>query len=156
MIKREWKGEPLWLYQLWWRWEQDPNKMTARKIWDLPVLYSLLDVMCSVCWRGGCVQYTCIGGEGGTDKWGRKLNSCWYTAHSSLGMTLIRANTLAFGLIGKTDHIESKNFAFGLWIWYLEARSRYSDFGNICFEFSLECSNNIHRATPNFHHKWIF
>jgi hypothetical protein len=44
---------------------QDPNKMTARKIWDLPLLYSLLDVMCSVCCRGGCVQYTCIGGEGG-------------------------------------------------------------------------------------------
>jgi hypothetical protein len=39
--------------------------MTARKIWDLPLLYSLLDVMCSVCCRGGCVQYTCIGGEGG-------------------------------------------------------------------------------------------
>jgi hypothetical protein len=33
-------------------------------------------------------------------------SSCCYTAHSSLGMTLISANTLAFGLIGKTDHIE--------------------------------------------------
>ncbi len=35
-------------------------------------------------------------------------SSCWYnyTAHSSLGMMLIRANTLAFGLIGITDHIE--------------------------------------------------
>jgi len=42
-----------------------PNKMTAKKIWLLPLLYSLLDVMCSVCRRGGCVQYTCIGGEGG-------------------------------------------------------------------------------------------
>jgi hypothetical protein len=39
---------------------QDP-----RKIWDLTLLYSLLDVMCFVCRRGGCVQYTCIGGEGG-------------------------------------------------------------------------------------------
>jgi hypothetical protein len=28
-------------------------------------------------------------------------SSCWYSAHSSLGMTLISANTLAFGLIGK-------------------------------------------------------
>ncbi len=28
---------------------QDQNKMTARNIWDLPLLYSLLDVMCSVC-----------------------------------------------------------------------------------------------------------
>ena len=44
---------------------QNPNKMTARKIWDLPLLYSLLDVMCSVCCRVGCVQYTCIGEEGG-------------------------------------------------------------------------------------------
>jgi hypothetical protein len=44
--------------------EQDPNKMTARKIWDLPLLYSLSDVTCSVCCRGGFVQYTCIGGEG--------------------------------------------------------------------------------------------
>jgi hypothetical protein len=39
--------------------------MTARKIWDLSLLYSLWDVMCSVYRRGGCVQYTCIGGEGG-------------------------------------------------------------------------------------------
>ncbi len=58
MSEREWNGEPLWLYQLWWRGGQDPNKMTARKIWDLPLLYSLLDVMCSVCRRGGCVQYS--------------------------------------------------------------------------------------------------
>jgi hypothetical protein len=33
-------------------------------------------------------------------------NSSWNTAHSSLGMTLIRANTLAISLIGKTDQIE--------------------------------------------------
>jgi hypothetical protein len=65
MSKREKKGKPLWLNQLWWRGGQDPNKMTARKIWDLSLLYSLLEVMCSVCRRGGCVQYTCIGGEGG-------------------------------------------------------------------------------------------
>jgi hypothetical protein len=32
-------------------------------------------------------------------------SSFWYTAHSILGMTLISANTLAFGLIGKTNHI---------------------------------------------------
>ncbi len=32
--------------------------------------------------------------------------SCWYSAHRCLGMTLISANTLAFGLIGKTDNIE--------------------------------------------------
>ncbi len=31
-------------------------------------------------------------------------------------------------------------FVLGIWIWYLEARSRYWDFGNICFKFSLECS----------------
>ena len=37
------------LYQLWWPGGQDPNKMTAGKIWHLPFLYSLLDVMCSVC-----------------------------------------------------------------------------------------------------------
>ncbi len=144
----------MWLYQLWWRGGQDPNKTTARKIWDLPLLHSLLDVMCSVCRRGGCVQYICIGGEGGRQmsqkarvltligvltssaggKWPSRFDfyhdgrwegqpmlpdlegagqlrafgnsSCWYTAHSSLGMTLIRANTLAFGLIGKTDHIQ--------------------------------------------------
>jgi hypothetical protein len=41
-------------------------------------------------------------------------SSCWYTAHSSLGMTLIRSNTLAFGLICKTDQIELYNFAVGL------------------------------------------
>jgi hypothetical protein len=33
-------------------------------------------------------------------------SSSWYRAHSSLGMTLIRANNLAFGLIGKADHLE--------------------------------------------------
>ncbi len=38
------------------------------------------------------------------------------------------------------DHMELKKFVLGIWIWYLEARSRYWDFGNICFEFSLECS----------------
>jgi hypothetical protein len=73
----EWKGEPLWLYQLWWRLGQVPNKMTARKIWDLSLLYLLLYVMCFVCRRGGCEQYsTPVLGEGGTDKWGRKLE-CW-------------------------------------------------------------------------------
>ncbi len=34
-------------------------------IFNEPALYSFLDVMCTVCCRGGCVQYTCIGGEGG-------------------------------------------------------------------------------------------
>jgi hypothetical protein len=39
-------------------------------------------------------------------------SSCWYTAHTcSLGMTLVKANTLTFGLIGKTDQIELYNFA---------------------------------------------
>ncbi len=47
-------------------------------------------------------------------------SSCWLTAHSSLGMTLISANTLAFGLIGKTDHIALKKlvfweYEFGIW-----------------------------------------
>jgi hypothetical protein len=60
-------------------------------------------------------------------------SSCWYTAHSILSMTLIRANILACGLIGKTDHIE----LFGnINLIYLEERSRYWDFGNTCFEFS--------------------
>ncbi len=39
--------------------------MKARKISDLPLLYSHLDVMCSVWRRGPYVQYTCIEGEGG-------------------------------------------------------------------------------------------
>ncbi len=38
------------------------------------------------------------------------------------------------------DHIELKKIFLGIWTWYLEARSRYWDFGNICFEFSLECA----------------
>ncbi len=44
------KGGAIVLYQLWWQGGQDPNKMTTRKIWDLPLLhvYSLLDVICSV------------------------------------------------------------------------------------------------------------
>jgi hypothetical protein len=40
-------------------------------------------------------------------------SSCWYKAHSSLGMMLISANTLAFALFGKTDHIEFKKFVLG-------------------------------------------
>jgi hypothetical protein len=35
--------------------------------------------------------------------------------------------------------MELKKFVLGIGIWYLEARSRYWDFGNICFKFSLEC-----------------
>jgi hypothetical protein len=30
---------------------QDPDEMTAKKIWHLPLQYSFLDVMCSVCLR---------------------------------------------------------------------------------------------------------
>ncbi len=45
--------------------------MTAKKIWHPPLIYSLLDVMCSV------------------------------HISSSLGRTLISASTLAFVLIGK-------------------------------------------------------
>ncbi len=45
-------------------------------------------------------------------------SSCWYTAHSTLGMTLIRSNTLASGLNGKTDHIDYKtllwDYEFGI------------------------------------------
>ncbi len=37
-------------------------------------------------------------------------SSCWYRAHSSLGMTLISANTLAFGLIGKQTEWNYKKF----------------------------------------------
>jgi hypothetical protein len=74
MSKGEWKGEQLWLYQLWWRGGQDPNKMTARKIWHLPLLYSLLDVICSVWHSGGCVHCTVhLYWRRG---WGRKPE-CW-------------------------------------------------------------------------------
>ncbi len=72
MSTREWNGEPLWLYQLWWWGGQEPNKMTARKIWDLPLLYSLL--FC-VPQRGLCTVHL-YWSRGGTDKWGRKLE-CW-------------------------------------------------------------------------------
>ncbi len=37
----------MWLYQLWWQWGQDPNKMTARKIWDLPLIYWMSCVLCA-------------------------------------------------------------------------------------------------------------
>jgi hypothetical protein len=67
-------------------------------------------------------------------------SSCWYTALMSLGMTLIRANTLAFGLIGKDGPHGIIKICFGNMNLVLEARPRYWDFGNICFEFSLECS----------------
>ena len=135
--------------------------MTARKIWDLPLLYSLLDVMCSVCRRGGCVQYTCIGVGGDRQmrqkarvltligvltssargqwpsrsdfyhdgRWeGQPMqpdlegagllrafgnSSCQYMALMSLGMTLIRANTLAFGLIGKDELHRIIKICFG-------------------------------------------
>ncbi len=151
MSKREWKEEPLWLYQLWWgggrtkiRWQQ---KRFGIFLYYIPSWMSC--VLCAQKWLWTVHLYW---RRGGTDKWGRKLecwpwlaswpsqledsgpvgliftmtgagkgnpccltwkelvswehSSCWYTAHSSLGMTLIRANTLAFGLIGKTDHIE--------------------------------------------------
>jgi hypothetical protein len=39
-----------------------------------------------------------------------------------------------FGLVFTKTQV----YKFGHW--YLEARLRYSDFGNICFEFSLECT----------------
>jgi hypothetical protein len=49
-----------------------------------------------------------------------RQSSCWYTALMSLGMTLIRANTLTFGLIGKDGpHRINKNlfweYEFGIW-----------------------------------------
>jgi hypothetical protein len=49
-------------------------------------------------------------------------SSCWYTAHRSLGMRLISGNTLAFGLIGKTNrpHKIKKNlfweYECGIWM----------------------------------------
>jgi hypothetical protein len=64
-------------------------------------------------------------------------SSCWYTALMSLGMTLIRANTLAFSLIGKDGPHGIIKICFGNM--NLEVRSSYWDFGNICFKFSLEC-----------------
>jgi hypothetical protein len=39
--------------------------------------------------------------------------SCWYTALMSSGMTLIRANTLAFGLIGKDGPHRIIKICFG-------------------------------------------
>jgi hypothetical protein len=44
-----------------------PNKKTARKIWDLLLLYSLLEVMCSVPQRWLCTVHLCWR-RGGTDK----------------------------------------------------------------------------------------
>ncbi len=40
-------------------------------------------------------------------------SSCWYTALMSLGMTLIRANTLAFSLIGKDGPHRIIKICFG-------------------------------------------
>jgi hypothetical protein len=40
-------------------------------------------------------------------------SNCWYTAHSSLGMTLISSNTLAFGLIGKDRTHRTIKICFG-------------------------------------------
>ncbi len=40
-------------------------------------------------------------------------SSCWYTALMILGMTLIRANTLAFGLIGKDGPDRIIKICFG-------------------------------------------
>jgi hypothetical protein len=40
-------------------------------------------------------------------------SSCWYTALMSLAMTLIRANTLAFGLIGKDGPHRIIKICFG-------------------------------------------
>jgi hypothetical protein len=43
------------------------------------------------------------------------ISSCCYTAHRSLGMTLIRASTLAFGLIGKQNYkILLWDYEFGI------------------------------------------
>ncbi len=46
-------------------------------------------------------------------------SSCWYTALMGLGMTLITANTLAFGLISKDGPHRIKFFfceyEFGIW-----------------------------------------
>jgi hypothetical protein len=57
----------MWLYQLWWQGGQDPNKMTARKIWDLPVhIHSWMSfVLCSA---EVAVYSTPVLEEGGTDK----------------------------------------------------------------------------------------
>jgi hypothetical protein len=40
-------------------------------------------------------------------------SSCWYTALMSLGMTLIRANTLAFGFIGEDGPHRIIKICFG-------------------------------------------
>jgi hypothetical protein len=66
-------------------------------------------------------------------------SSCWYMALMSLGMTLIRANTPAFSLIGKDGPHGIIKICFENM--NLEARSRYWDFGNICFKLSLECGS---------------
>jgi hypothetical protein len=69
-------------------------------------------------------------------------SSCWYTALMSLGMMLIRANTLAFGLIGKDGPhriikicLGNMNLVFGSEV------SLLGFWEYICFEFSLECVN---------------
>jgi hypothetical protein len=61
-----------------------------------------------------------------------QLRASGNTAYSSLGMTLISTNTLAFG---KTDYKEFKKFVLDIEIWYWEAMC-FWDFGNSCFEFS--------------------
>jgi hypothetical protein len=61
----------------------------------------------------------------------------------SLGMTLIRANTLAFGLIGKDGPHGIIKICFGNMNLVFGSEVSYWDFGNICFEFSLECGANF-------------
>ncbi len=58
-------------------------------------------------------------------------SSCWYTALMSLGMTLIRANTLAFGLIGKDGTHGIIKICFGNMNLVLGSEVAPLDFGNI-------------------------
>jgi hypothetical protein len=54
-------------------------------------------------------------------------------------MTLIRANTLAFDLIGKDGPHGIIKICFGNMNLVFGSEVALLGFGNICFEFSLEC-----------------
>ena len=55
---------------------------------------------------------------------------------------LISAKILAFGLIGKTDHIELYKYVLGIWISYLEARPALGQ-SQISYVLGIRTSTNI-------------
>ena len=65
-------------------------------------------------------------------------SSCWYTALMSLGMTLIRANTLAFSLIGKDGPLRIIKICYGNMILLFGSEVAQLGFWEyiVCLEFS--------------------